>query len=90
MVNLVITIIYLAKQDSGSRRKPNCYGCRQNKKQFLAKIGAYLNPVGLSWRQKINNNLAELCEGLPQPKLRVMVGGTKKRATRQEIRTTIV
>jgi hypothetical protein len=39
----------VAKLGDGLAQKPNCYGCRQKKKKKgkkLAKIGAYLNPVG--------------------------------------------
>ena len=61
--------------------------------QFNAKMNQY-NKCALVWIT-ILYNLARLCEGLPQPKLRFMVGDNKKKEQNSkiksiEIRTTLV
>ena len=56
-ISLLVTVKH-SRQPSQtrrwSRRKPNCYGGRQDKteqnRKNRVKIGAYLNPVGLSSR----------------------------------------
>jgi hypothetical protein len=55
-----------------------------NKDNNLVKLGHFL-----SLRNGIKN-LAGLCEGLPQPKLRFMVGGATKSNISIEIKTALV
>ena len=61
----------------------------------LANLGGLLKSShsscgDLKSSNKNKNNLAGLCEGLPQPKLSFMVGDKKGNIVSIEIRTTLV